>query len=48
MIFINCEDIYHANVIFRTGPWVTYLFLAGNLVPRASRLTPAIGHVKTY
>jgi len=30
--FIFGEDIYHANVIFRTGPWATYMVLVGDLV----------------
>jgi len=33
LIFAICEDIDHANFIFRTGPRVTYLVLAGDLLP---------------
>ena len=39
----QCEDIYHADFIFRTGPRATYLFLAGDLVPAGTTLvTPAL------
>ena len=43
MIFVKCEDNDHANVVFRTGPRATYMFLAGDLVPAATTLvTPAL------
>ena len=44
LIYVNqSEDIDHANVIFRTGPRVTYVVLAGDLVPAGTMLvTPAL------
>jgi len=42
LIFVSMK-IYHANVIFRTGPWATYMVLAGDLVPAGATLvTPAL------
>jgi len=39
----KCEDIDHANVIFRTGPRATYMVLAGDLVPAGTALvTPGL------
>jgi len=38
LIFLKCEDIDHANVIFRTGPRATYMVLAGDLVPAGTTL----------
>jgi len=37
LIFVNCEDIDHANVIFRTGPAGDYMVLAATWCPRAPR-----------
>jgi len=34
----KCENIDHANVVFRTGPRATDLVLAGNLVPADTML----------
>jgi len=31
LIFVNCEDIDHATVIFKTVPRETYMVLAGDL-----------------
>jgi len=33
LIFVKCEDIDHADVIFRTGPRAAYMVLASDLVP---------------
>ena len=38
LIFVNCEDIDHANVIFKTVPRATYVVLAGDLVPAGTTL----------
>jgi len=38
LIFVNCEDIDHANVIFKTVPRATYMFFAGDLVPAGPTL----------
>jgi len=40
LIFVNCEDIDHANVIFRTGPADGYMVLAATWCPRAPRWWP--------
>ena len=43
LIFLKCEDIDHANIIFRTGPRATYMVLAGDSVPAGTTLvTPAL------
>jgi len=39
----KCEGIDHANVIFKTGPQVTYMVLAGDLLPAGTALlTPIV------
>jgi len=39
----KCEEIDHANVIFRTGPRATYMVLVGDLVPAGTALvTPGL------
>jgi len=43
LIFVNCEDIDHANVIFKTILRATYMVLVGDLVPAGTMLgTPAL------
>jgi len=43
LIFVNCEDIDYANVIFKTVPRETYVVLAGDLVLGGTTLvTPAL------
>jgi len=43
----KCEDIDHANVIFRTGPRAIYMVLAGDLVPAGTTLvTPDLAYMK--
>jgi len=43
LIFVNCEHIDHANVIFKTVPRATYMVLAGDLVPAGTTfVAPAL------
>jgi len=43
LIFVNCEDIDHANFIFRIGPRATHVVREGDLVPAGTTLgTPAV------
>jgi len=46
VIFHNVKDNDHANVIFRIGPWATYMVLAGDLVLAGTTLvTPGLNSV---
>jgi len=40
LIFVKCEDIDHANVIFRTGPRQPTRSLRATWCPRAPRWWP--------